>query len=120
MKTALLIQLLQAADPSGTHEACVNNEDIFVVGQEFACWDGAHEVLIRDESRNGYNVIGAEIRCSGPHKVQIRTLSIESALMEDPELPVECPESHAARVEGWRREAREVEREIAEEKGSKR
>jgi hypothetical protein len=115
MKTKLLVQLLQEADPSGELDVCVGKEDIFIVGREPAYYDGCQEVLVRDHSRSDYNVVGAEIRCRG-EKVRLRTLPIEWAILEDPGLPVTCPESYEDEVRMWRDEAAEIDREIVEEK----
>lgn len=119
MKTRRLIELLTRADPSGELECVVGREDILGVARMPPYWDGAYEVLVRDESRpDCYNVAGGEIRDTGPDKVKILTHGLGSAIMEDPELPVTCPPQYAATVGRWRQESREVDREIAEGKAT--
>lgn len=118
MKTKELIRLLQEADPSGEIEVCVENEDIFFVEKAPAYWDGRLEILIRDESIKGYNVIGAKITSKGK-KLRIRTLSIDDAIFESPDMPVEIdvgsPEMekrYKKAVRKWRREAIDVLEQI--------
>lgn len=88
MKTKKLIELLQKEDPTGETECCIGNEDIFYVSVEPAYWDGTLQVLIRDEDNKYYNVIGAKYIDSG-NKIVIRTLSINDAISEDTNLPVD-------------------------------
>lgn len=111
MKTKRLIELLQKADPEGEAECCVGNQDIFTVYPEPAYWDGRLQVLKRDESNPYYNVIGAQITGAGT-KISIRTLSIEDAIFENPELPVEIvhtqPERYQAAITAWREESRRI------------
>lgn len=110
MKTKELIRQLQEIDPTGEIECCVDNADIFFLERIPAYYDGCLEVLQRDEACKYYNIIGAEIR-SGGDKVKIRTLSIEDALWNDPDLPIkfsEYSERHSAKwVEKVRQEVRE-------------
>lgn len=80
MKTKELIRLLQEADPSGEEEVCVGNVDIHFVEKLPAYYDGALQVLERDESKSPYyNIVGGKYVRSG-HKVKIHTLSISDAL----------------------------------------
>jgi len=88
MKTARLVAALQAADPSGEMNCCVSNEDIISVDAVPAYYDGALQVLVRDEKRDDYNVIGVRITTAG-QKVNIRTLSVELAIMNDPEVMID-------------------------------
>lgn len=88
MKTRELIRLLQEVDPSGEEEVCIWNQDIHFVHAEPAYWDGCLEILKRDEDCEYYNIIGAEVRSHG-HKISIEPLSIEDAIYNDPDLPVE-------------------------------
>lgn len=81
MKTKKLIELLQEADPSGERECVVGSHDILDVSAEPGYWDGAYEVLIREENNPYYNVIGAKITTKGI-KVVIDTLSIKNALWD--------------------------------------
>jgi hypothetical protein len=118
MKTKKLIELLQAEDPTGEVEVCVNNEDIFFLEHTSAYWDGCLQVLKRDESSPYYNIIGAKIASTGG-KIKIKTLSIEDAIYEDPDLPVEFDEytkkSYADSIARWREEAREVTKKLDNE-----
>lgn len=88
MKTKEVIRRLQEADPSGELEVSVGNLDIFYIDVLPAYYDGRQQVLTRDESCPYYNVVGARYRSSG-EKVVIHTLSIDSAVWEDPELPID-------------------------------
>lgn len=115
MKTKELIRRLQEADPSGEVECCVGNLDILFVSKEPAYYDGRLQVLERDASKEPYyNVVGAKIVGSGA-KMQIHTLSIEDALVDHPDMPVECDANASAygeAVERWRAKARAINGEI--------
>lgn len=60
MKTKKLIELLNQCDPSGELEVCLDNIDICSVGREPAYYDGALQVLIRNDKddNNGSQSIG--------------------------------------------------------------
>jgi hypothetical protein len=88
MKTKELIKRLQEADPSGEIEVCVENEDIHFIERAPAYWDGRLQVLVRDSNKEGYDVVGAKITSRG-EKLKIRTLSIDDAILNNPDLPVE-------------------------------
>jgi hypothetical protein len=88
LKTKKLIALLQAADPSGDLECCVDNLDIHYVVSVPAYYDGELQVLQRDDSNPYYNIVGAKYVCGG-HKLKIVPLSIADAIFEDPSLPVD-------------------------------
>lgn len=114
MKTKDLIRRLQEADPSGEIECCVGNVDILFVSHEPAYYDGRMQVLIRDEKCKYYNVIGAKYVENG-YKIQIHAHSIEDALCDHPELPVEFeggdnPYNRVLKkkVEIWREQMREI------------
>jgi len=92
MKTKELIRQLNIADPTGEEEVCVGNADILFVESEPAYYDGHLQVLIRDTTKDPYyNVVGAKYVGKGK-KVCIKYHSIESAIMENPELPVDFSE----------------------------
>jgi hypothetical protein len=57
-----------------------------------------------------YNVVGARIIGRGA-KIQIHTLSVEDAIDNNPDLPVDCDgsERYAEKVEMWRTESRELD-----------
>lgn len=88
MKTKELIRQLQEADPTGEEQACVNNVDIHYVDTEPAYYDGALQVLDRDESVQCYNIIGARYVRSGK-KVVIHPLSIHDAICNDSDLKID-------------------------------
>lgn len=106
MKTRRLIELLQAADPSGDLDCCVDNLDIFTLSVEPGYYDGHAQQLIRDESNPYYNVVGARIVGRG-QKVLIRTLSIEDALVDNPDLPVHYETSNEQQQAKWARQIEE-------------
>jgi len=116
MKTKELIRLLQEADPSGEEDVCIDNEDIHFVELNEAYWDGCLQVLTRDESTEYYNVIGAKYTSKG-FKINLRTLSIEEAMLNDPELPVVVEDTFVNKqmqntVDRWRDEARKIIKEV--------
>ena len=78
-------------DPTGEEECCVNNHDIHFVSIDPAYWDGKLQVLNRDPNNKYYNIIGAKYVTSG-YKVCINTLSIENAICNDPDLPIDYSE----------------------------
>jgi len=88
MKTKRLIELLQKEDPSGEIEVSVGNQDIHYLQRLEAYWDGCLEVLKRDETSEYYNITGAKIVSEGL-KICIMPLSIEDAIMNDVNLPIE-------------------------------
>ena len=116
MKTKKLIELLQKADPEGTGEVCIptqeGNVDIFNLEWKEGYWDGPYQVLIRDWDNPYYNVVGAELRSDG-NKLCIKTISIEDALLSDPDLPVKIVDiavhkTLQDRVSRWRDETKEI------------
>lgn len=114
MKTKELIKRLNAADPTGEAEVCVDNADILFVEPQPAFWDGYLQVLIRDTTKEPYyNVVGAKYVNEGK-KICIHQHSIEDAITENPELPVALSEGspvnnkyYLALLEQYRREALE-------------
>jgi uncharacterized protein YjgD (DUF1641 family) len=87
VKSKRLIELLQKEDPSGELDVTVENEDIFSIDVLEGYWDGCYEILERDETKQCYNVTGAQYRSDGT-KLRIRTLGIYDALLNNPNLPV--------------------------------
>ena len=73
MKVSELIEELQKFDPD--KDVCIGNSDIFFLEELESYWDGNYIRLIRDETRNDYNVIGVEFPTT--NKVVMRTMSIE-------------------------------------------
>lgn len=114
MKTKTLIRLLNKADPTGEQEVCVGNVDILDVWSEPAYYDGALQVLIRDENKPDFNVIGAKYVRSGT-KINIITYGIMDAIYDNSEIPVDfvdCNDYYKEKVEKWREEARKLDLEI--------
>jgi hypothetical protein len=92
MKSKDLIALLQKEDPTGETEVCVNNSDILCVYKMPAYYDGSLEVLVRDPSKEPYyDVIGAK-RVRTGHKIKIITHSIEDAIWQNPDIPIDYSE----------------------------
>lgn len=89
MKNKTLQQYLAQFDDDA--EVSVGNHDIHYVGIEEAYYDGKQEVLIRDENKQCYNIIGAKYRCKN-YKVVIHPLSIKDAIENDPDMPVDFSE----------------------------
>lgn len=79
MKTKELIRQLQEADPSGEIECFAGAEDIFFVSVEPYYWDGTPFVLVRDETNEYYNIIGAKQMTEG-QKLVITSHSVKDAL----------------------------------------
>ncbi len=111
MKTKELIRLLQEADPTGEEEACVGNVDIHFVEALPAYYDGALQVLKRDESKSPYyNIVGGKYVRSGT-KVVIHTLSITDALHNagaDGEFEVDYSELPTDRIESAKKSHEEI------------
>lgn len=109
MKTKEVIKLLQDADPSGELECFgCGNSDITYVDCLPAYYDGSGQLIIRDEKGR---VIGAKFLRSG-NKVCIRTMDIEDALWDNPDLPVDFSEiqewhNYRENVEKIRKEVKE-------------
>ena len=117
MKTKDLIKLLQETDPSGEMDCVVNNVDIFIAYGVVSYWDGCKQLLIRDETnKDCYNVVAAEYRSDG-WKVQIETMDISEALLNDPDLPVKVVDTFVhkqmqERVDKWRQEIKEIKERV--------
>lgn len=83
MKVKELIKQLMDADPTGNEEVVVNNIDIHFVEELPGYYDGAYQILHRDESKKDcWNITGGEYRRSGS-KIQIHTLAISDILDRD-------------------------------------
>lgn len=123
MKSKKLIELLQEEDPTGDTEVCVGGEDIYILESKPGYWDGVYQVLERNWDSEYYNVTGAQYRSDGT-KIVIRTLSIQDALDNDPDLPVEVIDQFVDKrmqkqVDEWRatakREKEEFEKQTIQE-----
>jgi hypothetical protein len=111
MRTKDLIKKLQEADPSGELECNVMGHDVFYIDRSPYYYDGYSEVLIRDPAKEPYyNVIGAKFNAP-EDKITIVTHSIEDALYEDPELPIEYPGSSERNYKSWVEQTRQEARD---------
>lgn len=127
MKTKDLIKKLQEADPSGELECAIGgNVDIWEVYETPAYYDGCLEILKRDHTKDPYyNICGGIITGLG-QKINIRPMSIEDAMLDDPDMPVDVvgysPESKERiekQVEKWRKETKDIIEEVRKKrKGS--
>lgn len=81
MKSKEVIKLLQELDPDGEIEVCVGNIDIHYIECLPAYYDGTLQVLLRDENKKGYNIIGAKY-CRKGNKLCIVPLSISDAITD--------------------------------------
>lgn len=97
MKTSELIAQLKRADPEGNLVVNIEGALPFFVQTLPAYYDGDLFDLERDEELNCYNVKGAIFRRTGL-KVEIATIDLRSALVENRDLPV--------KYEGFTEEAR--------------
>jgi hypothetical protein len=89
--TADLIRELQEIDPSGELPVCVGNAEIFYLDIIPTYHDGNLQRLVLDPDCKCYNVIGAKYP-DGDMKINIRPLSIEDALLNDPDMPIDYSE----------------------------
>lgn len=113
MKTKDLIRVLMELDPSGEEQVCVGNSDIHYVDRLPAYYDGTMQVLLRDNSKWGYSIVGGKYVRSGV-KISIVDRSIEDALWDDPDMPVDYSElSPNSQVE-YRQRHEEIKRKVAE------
>jgi hypothetical protein len=116
MKTNKLIELLQKEDPTGEGEVLVGNTDIFCLEGKPGYWDGCKEVLVRDWTSEYYNVVGAEYSSEGS-KISIRTLSIEDAVYNNPDLPVKVTDTFVNKrmqqqIDKIRKEAKDLKENL--------
>ena len=123
MKTKDLIKLLNEVDPSGEMDCVVNNVDIFTAYGVVSYWDGCKQLLIRDETKDCYNVVGAEYRSDG-WKVQIETMSISDAMLNNDDLPVKVVDTFVhkqmqERVDKWRQEMKDIHEQVRKGKQGK-
>lgn len=106
MKTAELIKRLIELNPLQDEEVLVGNHDILFVQRLPGYYDGDGQVLVRDDAKKPYyDVVGAKF-IRGGTKLDIVTHSIEDALLDHPDMPVETTtDAQIRRVEKWRQEA---------------
>lgn len=91
MKAKELIQRLQQFDPDV--EVCVDNKDIYFLEPKPAYWDGKLQLLLHDPAKRDKagSIIGAKVVEKG-NKLNIVALSIEDAIWDVPDLPVDLSE----------------------------
>lgn len=117
MKTKELIEQLKKSDPKGDMDVVIGNEPVHFVHAEPAYWDGLKQVVIKNEKGN---IVGMKYSSEGT-KVSIRTFSIQDAIFDDPDFPVEFDieksniESYQKMVNNWRKEYRKMNEEIRKE-----
>ena len=127
MKVKELIAELNKIDPTGEEEVCIDNRDIHFVELLPAYYDGKLQRLIRDEKKQGNNIVGAKFTTKGC-KVVIHYLGIEDVILDYVDLPVDYSElgsperiaEYIEMVEKWREETRKIDKEIEEEANAKR
>ena len=117
MKSKKLIEELQRIDPSGEMEVCVHNEDIYFIEKQPAYYDGGFQVLIKD----GDNIKGIKYVIDGS-KIKLHLFDLEYRIIDDPDFPVEIPDAgnyltkcFKERVENFRKESKEINKEIKNE-----
>ena len=91
MKAKELIQRLQQFDPDV--EVCVDNKDIYFLEPKPAYWDGKLQLLLHDPAKRdkAWSIIGAKVVEKG-NKLNIVAMSIEDAIWDVPDLPVDLSE----------------------------
>ena len=125
MKTKKVIEILQKLDPAGENEVSVCGRDIVEITMYPAYYDGALEVLERDETKSDvpeFQIVKARMVRSGV-KIVINPLSIEEALLDNPEMPVEVENPTEWRmmlIEKWREEGRNLQKETKERENTRR
>jgi hypothetical protein len=113
MTTNELIEALKNADPSGTHPVCINGTfDIAGIAIMPCYYDG---FLEKFEKCSAGNIVGAKVIGTGK-KVAIMQKSIQEALRDNPDLPINYDDLHdMSRVHyqklhsDWREESRRIE-----------
>ena len=110
MKTKELIEQLLKEDPEGEFDVCVGNEPIIWVSRLPAYHDGRLQVVERDSKNRPVSAKFSSSSC----KIQLRTYSIEDAIWDDPDLPVDTSQdiSKNTWVEETRAESRKSKLEI--------
>ena len=114
MKSSEIIKKIQEIDPTGEMEVCIENEDIFMIQQKPAYWNGRLQRLIWNENR----ITGAEILQTG-NKICITPLGIEELVYTYPDIPINlsdlAPQTRKSWLDSitqWRETARKLEKEV--------
>lgn len=85
MKTNELIEELKKLDPDNECDVCISNHPIRCVDRMAWYWDGRKETVIRNEG--GEPILVGYI--SGCDKIKLIADSIEDALLDNPECPID-------------------------------
>lgn len=118
MNTKELIKQLQEKDPEGDTECCIGNKPIYYIDRMPAYYDGILQILKQDLSSPYYNIIGAKFTSQGD-KIKLVTHSINDALWENPDLPIELPTEYEQRhfehlIPQWREDIKKLHNEMNE------
>lgn len=113
MKAKELIKQLNAIDPTGEIEVFSDGGDIHYADALPWFYDGKPGILIKDEARTGYNVIGIrQINVKDGNKVYLKSLSLEDLAYEnydsDKEFIVEGDDAFKERYSKYCEEAKEL------------
>lgn len=88
MKTFELIKQLQEQDPEGQSDVVVGGNPVTFVQNLPGYYDGRFLRLIYENGK----LVGAKY-CAKDRKVNIYTWDLDSALLDNPDLPVDCSEA---------------------------
>jgi hypothetical protein len=98
MKTKDLIKKLQEEDPTGEEHVVVDNLDISFISKEPAYYDGAAQMIIRDEKRHA--ISGKYLR--NGHKIQIHTIDFNTLLWDHKDFTMDYSELDPERQKSYR------------------
>lgn len=126
MKTRELIARLQAQDPSGELQVCSGNRPIYFVERLPAYYDGRLQMLIQDETRTDYNIVGYKITGRG-EKVQLHIMDLEDCIAGNADLPLDVADLSEGAQREWidladtcRAETRAIDAEIEAKEASRK
>ena len=113
MKSSILIKRLLELDPEGNIEVFVGGSDIYFVDKLPYYYDGKPDILIKDESRQDYNVIGVKQMDKG-EKIELKTFSLDDVVFDDDKDKniYEGDESFQERLDKYRTSRNEILREV--------
>ncbi len=99
MKTSDLIKKLQEQDPSGQLDVVVSGQPISCVQNLPGYYDGRFLRKIYENDK----LVGAKY-CAKDRKIELYTWDLDSALLDNPDLPVDCSEAthYESRVQQMR------------------
>lgn len=104
MKTKRLIELLQAADPSGEEDVSVGNIDIVDVYSEAAFYDGAQQVYLWNDKNQ---ITGVKYHRDGT-KIVIYALPLSDVLWDRPHFFVDYSELDPSIQAAYQKHDREI------------